>query len=220
MKQKLLIIVAFVFVAVTVWGASRRQDIRNRAQSPACPDRSASCRWESSGSGVRYRYLIRDVTARSVVAEGETTTRWVRFTPVVDHVYRCEVTPVNACGAGPTSQTESLCALAASPMPSQTPSPTITPTPTTDPFLRSKFFPTDVPAPTPSQTRPTSLPGAENLNVEPQAPPPPSPTATPTVVDYTRMLSQGTNALTYILLVFIGLTIGYSVWQKLMKRKK
>lgn len=214
----LIAVLSGIAVMSAVWGATHRQDTRDRAQYPVCPDNSASCRWESSGPGVRYRYRIVDTTALSVVTEGETGSPWVRFTPVVHHSYRCEVIPFTSCGSGPISRLESMCGEAGVVTPTMsaipatsTPAGIVESKPTRDPFLLPK---------TVSAQFPTSaaVPEAGNFVADPVVPPKRTPT--PAVVRYDAIAAKGINIVTYLLLVLVMGTVGLVMWQKIHPTKR
>lgn len=162
-----LITIVLAAIAASVILIKQPQDIRSRAQTPACTPPSApsnvameypscpsdsscnfslaSCSWDAYTGATNYQFKATEVDTNTVVKEetllGSQTK--VEFSVTSNKTYRCEVSVVTSCGTGPNGRDELLCAVEAivsSPSPSATPSPTPTPslTPTPIPSVAPK----------------------------------------------------------------------------------
>lgn len=203
-RKRLLSSISLVIITgglvLGIWGVSTHQRVRNYASFPQCPDNSASCRWDPLGSGVRYRYILRDVTDNRTLSEGETANWWLRYTPIVNHEYLCQVTPVTTCGSGPMAEVRTACAV---------PSPTATPGLAAN-FLHPKSgseAQRTVSPEIPSSPTPTEL---QNLPVEPV-----KKTPLPIWKDWAVL----TNVATYLLLTLLIGCFGFIGWQAIQRRR-
>lgn len=113
-----------------------------RINFPYCPTggdcelTQASCTWDAMAGVTNYNVSITEVDSGSQVKQ-ETivapTTQTV-FPVTVNRTYRCDVTATNSCGAtGGVGTVELLCAVEASPTPTNSPTPSPTPTVTGTP---------------------------------------------------------------------------------------
>lgn len=164
---KIVLIVGFIIVVLAAIGASvillrQPQDIRSRAQTPACTPPSApsnvvmeypacptnascnfslaSCSWDAYSGATEYKFKATEVDSGTVVEDKTVpnTQTKVEFTVTPNKTYRCEISVVASCGIGPSGRDELLCAVEAivtSPSPSATPSPTPKPSPTPPPSI-------------------------------------------------------------------------------------
>ena len=136
MKRKQTIILISIFAGVILIGLiiglillRGPQTFINRA-APMCPANGSTCSWESKGTATSFNVEIIDQTTGQTLLSTTTTGKAIQFTPVVNHTYKCVVTPVNACGAGPATTGINTCVAASTPTPTQAPTSTPNPTPT------------------------------------------------------------------------------------------
>lgn len=165
---KIVLIVGLVIVVVAAIAASvilirQPQDIRSRAQTPACTPPSApsnvvmeypscptsascnfslaTCSWDAYSGATEYRVKATEVESGTVVKDESVPSSQTKIDiPVTaNKTYRCEVAVVTTCGTGPNGRDEILCAVelfnnpSPTATPSATPAPTATPTPSTTP---------------------------------------------------------------------------------------
>lgn len=163
--MKIVLIIGLSVIVIAAIVASvilirQPQDIRSRAQTPACTPPSApsnvvmeypacpndascnfslaSCSWDAYAGAVNYKFKATEVDSNTVIKEetlASTQTK-VDFTVTSNKTYRCEISVVTSCGTGPSGRDELLCAVEAivnSPSPSPVSSPSATPTPTPTP---------------------------------------------------------------------------------------
>lgn len=160
--MKIVLIVGLIIIVIAAIGASvilikQPQDIRSRAQTPACippaapsnvvmeypscPTNAscnfslASCSWDAVTGATNYTFKATEVDSGTIVKDetlpGSQTKN--EFTVTANKTYRCEVAAVTNCGTGPNGRDELLCAvqaIVASPSPSPSPSPVVSSTPT------------------------------------------------------------------------------------------
>lgn len=163
------ILLLAIGLLVTLYEASRRQEIRQRAQPTlACPVAQAICRWDPLTGGVtRYNVTIKELDSGIVIKSewiSHPTTE-LAFLASAAKTYTCEIYAENSCGPGPKNIARATC-------PSETSIPTKTPTPTPSPTLIPNQTPTPTPTPTPT-AKPTVTP-------TPTSTPTPTPTSIPT----------------------------------------
>lgn len=196
-KKKLLILLAILvllaglltgLILITTQGP---QYLKKKAvEEVSCPKDGATCSWSPAESATSYSYSITDETTGEVI-KGTTDQTQVQFTPVVGHVYKCTVVPVNSCGEGPEATAQNIC-LAGTPTPSPEESPTPTETPTLTPEITEEptpteeVIPTETPTPSPTEEiLPTNTP-LPTSQLQPTTPKlavatnTPAPTITPT----------------------------------------
>lgn len=134
-NQKLLIISIFGFVLlisliIGLFLLRKTPTINNRATEPMCPAQGASCTWESDGTATSFKVDVVDETSGKSLLSTTTTDKIVHFTPIPNHQYKCNVTPINSCGEGPSGSAVNTCIPQATPTQEPSATPTITPTPT------------------------------------------------------------------------------------------
>lgn len=207
-KQKIAIITIFTSViliglVVALFLLNRTQTTVNRATEPMCPANGGSCSWESDGTATSFKVEVVDENTGQTILTTTTSNKAVQFTPLANHKYKCNVTPINSCGEGPVSSASNTCIPEVTNTPTPSPSPTLSPTPTTIACQQPSTCKTTeactadggttngercedasmiccVPAestPTPTAT-PSPTPSPTN-SPTPTASPTPSPTATP-----------------------------------------
>jgi len=135
--------------------------------TPACFDNVASCKWDSLTGAESYSYKVTKTSDGSIIKEGtvDGTIKEVEFDIDKNVTYKCEVSAVNACGAGTPAAATQACTevppTATGVPPTATgvpPSPTnIPPTATDVPPSPTKIPPTPIP---PTKIPPTSVPPA------------------------------------------------------------
>lgn len=166
---KVVLIIGLIIIVLASIGAAvilirQPQDIRSRAQTPACtpptapsnvaieypscPNNAscnfnlASCSWDAYTGATNYKVKATEVDSGTVVLDQTfpgTQTK-TDFTVTPNKTYRCEVAVVSSCGTGPNGREELLCAIEAivtSPSPTATPSATPSPSPSPTPVTSS-----------------------------------------------------------------------------------
>lgn len=136
-KQTLIIISIFILVLlagmiITVFLLQRPQTTVPRATEtgPMCPANGATCSWDSDATATSFKVEIVDETTGSTLLTTTTSNKAVQFTPIANHQYKCNVTPVNTCGEGPVGSATNTCVPMSSPTPTPSEVPSVTPTPT------------------------------------------------------------------------------------------
>lgn len=115
-----------------------------RMSYPNCPENSqecifteASCTWDAVTGATSYTVKATQVES-GAVAKNETisapTTKIV-FPVTAGKTYQCDVSAVNACGAGAPGSDSLLCQVEAGPSPSPSPVPVVTTAPTPVPTV-------------------------------------------------------------------------------------
>ncbi len=135
-KQRILILSIFTVViliglVVALYLLRAPQTTVNRATTePMCPANGASCSWDSDGSATSFKVEVVDENTGNTILTTTTSNKAVQFTPIPNHKYTCNVTPINSCGEGPAATASNICIPEATPTNTPSPSPTLTPTPT------------------------------------------------------------------------------------------
>jgi hypothetical protein len=109
LEQFLLILTIATGIVITLIFIRTPQLFINRAQAPICPFEGATCLWFGQKDITKYHFVVSDLTTSTIIKEGDTASISVKFTPSLNHRYRCEVSAVNECGAGLAGQVEAIC---------------------------------------------------------------------------------------------------------------
>ncbi len=134
-KQNLIIISIFgiVVIAALIVGLfllRKPQTTVNRATEPMCPANGASCSWDSDETATSFKVDVIDQTTGETLLSTTTSNKAVQFTPIANHTYKCNVTPINSCGEGPIATASNTCIPEVTNTPTPSPSPSTEPSPT------------------------------------------------------------------------------------------
>jgi len=171
--------ILLVSIPFVVYLSSQQQDPRSRADEPAagtcqapaqvtgvlvdypycngdqCSFTQASCEWTPVSGATSYNATITEVETSRTIAPSpaspiNASTTKVTFPVTTGKTYKCDVSAVNSCGAGPVGTHSLLCQADTSTFPTSTPIPTVIPSPipTTPIIPTSPVYPTASPAAT------------------------------------------------------------------------
>lgn len=216
-RQLARILLPLAIIIGGIWVGTyllQQQQVIQKEAAPLCPQ-EATCRWDTSGEGVMYRYEVVDLITGTSVVAGETNELYATFVPFPLHRYECRVRAVNDCGESEESKGAVTCrqTIRLSPTSSASLSATIQPEASVSatPTEIASVSATIVLSPTESVTSETMEPTV----IEVPIPDTPTPTVVkPFLVAYSSAITTASRILSFFTFGLVLVAVGMMVYRR------